>query len=79
MLRMAINPKFRHPMDMWLRRIIATVLLCAGLASMPGVAPRAADDLTLVVVGDSLSAGYGLAATDAFPAKLGLDAILEYH
>lgn len=64
-------------MDMWLRRTIATVLLCAGLTSAPGVAPRAAEDLTLVVVGDSLSAGYGLAATDAFPAKL--EAALRKH
>ena len=57
-------------MDMWLRRIIATVLLCTGLTVIPGVALKAAEDLSLVVVGDSLSAGYGLPAEDAFPAKL---------
>lgn len=57
-------------MDMWLRRTIATVLLGFGLIGAPGVVPLSADNLSLVVVGDSLSAGYGLAANDAFPAKL---------
>jgi acyl-CoA thioesterase-1 len=33
-------------------------------------AAHAAGTVTLVVVGDSLSAGYGLAGTDAFPVKL---------
>lgn len=56
---------------MWLRRIIATALVCAGLASFVPDDARAADKaVTLVVLGDSLSAGYGLPAEDAFPAKL---------
>lgn len=37
---------------------------------MLGAAPAAAADARLVLFGDSLVAGYGLAAADAFPAKL---------
>lgn len=56
---------------MWLRRIIATALVCAGIASLvPTVTRAAGEAITLVVLGDSLSAGYGLPAEDAFPAKL---------
>lgn len=56
---------------MWLRRIIATVLLCTGVVLHLVTDTKAAEDgITLVVVGDSLSAGYGLPAEDAFPAKL---------
>ncbi|MGJ3259991.1 MAG: arylesterase [Rhodospirillales bacterium] len=56
---------------MWLRRIIATALVCAGIASLVPTDTRAADKaITLVVLGDSLSAGYGLPAEDAFPARL---------
>lgn len=67
---MTVIPDLRHSLDMWLRRIIATVFVCAGLVALPFTASSAADEITLVVVGDSLSAGYGLPAKDAFPAKL---------
>ncbi len=46
------------------------MFVCAGLVALPFAASSAADEITLVVVGDSLSAGYGLPAKDAFPAKL---------
>ncbi|MBO6518963.1 MAG: arylesterase [Rhodospirillales bacterium] len=56
---------------MWLRRIIATVLLCTGVVTHATIDTQAAENgITLVVLGDSLSAGYGLPAADAFPAKL---------
>jgi acyl-CoA thioesterase-1 len=48
-------------------------LLIAGFAAFAMAAPRAASaDATLKIVafGDSLTAGYGLAAKDAFPARL---------
>src|SRR5947209_18616604 len=53
--------------------LLASMLL--GIALMvPAVAPAAAGPRTrpikLVVLGDSLSAGLGLSASDAFPAKL---------
>jgi acyl-CoA thioesterase-1 len=44
--------------------VAAAVML--GLAAGPGLA----GPLRLVVLGDSLSAGYGLAANEAFPARL---------
>ena len=56
---------------MWLRRLIATTFggLCwAALISAPPL--QAADPVNLVVVGDSLTAGYGLSEADAFPARL---------
>jgi acyl-CoA thioesterase-1 len=34
------------------------------------VAIAAADEVRLAVLGDSLAAGFGLAAEDAFPAQL---------
>lgn len=52
-------------------RLVAALLpLVAALAALPA---RAADDpppLRIVALGDSLTAGYGLAAEDGFPAQL---------
>ncbi|PIQ95835.1 MAG: arylesterase [Nitrospinae bacterium CG11_big_fil_rev_8_21_14_0_20_56_8] len=56
---------------MWLRRIIATAWVTMSLVlACPDAGQAAAGPVTLVVVGDSLSAGYGLAEQDAFPPKL---------
>jgi len=56
---------------MWLRRIIATLLVFAGILGHAPATPAQADGpLNVVVIGDSLFAGYGLAAKDAFPAQL---------
>ena len=40
------------------------------LAVMMAASPAFATPIKMVVLGDSLSAGLGLAASDAFPAKL---------
>ncbi|MDB5652563.1 MAG: arylesterase [Tardiphaga sp.] len=51
-------------------------LLAAGLMAFAALAPAAAQDaakpVKLVVLGDSLSAGYGLSAQAAFPVRLQL-------
>ncbi|WP_165825272.1 arylesterase [Rhodopseudomonas palustris] len=55
----------------WARTI--ALVLGLGLAASPGQSARAevvAKPLKVVVLGDSLTAGYGLPAADAFPAKL---------
>jgi acyl-CoA thioesterase I len=59
---MRVQTGFRH---------IAAALACA-LALAVAATPAAAADkpLTIVALGDSLTAGYGLANQDAFPAKL---------
>jgi acyl-CoA thioesterase I len=47
--------------------------LCLGLIALMASVPlpaQAADPLRVVALGDSLTAGYGLSAQDAFPAKL---------
>jgi acyl-CoA thioesterase-1 len=49
-----------------LRQAIAALLLVA----LCGTAPAAARDAKIVVFGDSLAAGFGLPAGDAFPARL---------
>jgi acyl-CoA thioesterase-1 len=50
-------------------RFVAAVLVMLAVAlSLPGVASASA--LRIVVLGDSLSAGYGLPAAAAFPARL---------
>ncbi|MFT0879727.1 arylesterase [Rhodopseudomonas sp. G2_2311] len=54
-------------------RTIALVLGLGMMAALPGQSARAetaAKPLKVVVLGDSLTAGYGLPAADAFPAKL---------
>lgn len=56
---------------MWLRRAIATTLLSFVMAGLFSAPPLRADGaLTVVVFGDSLSAGFGLPGKDAFPVKL---------
>lgn len=45
-------------------------LVFAGVALGVHGAARANDELRLLVLGDSLTAGYGLAAANAFPARL---------
>ncbi len=51
------------------RRIAAIVLAC-GLFIIAGALPARAAPLRLLVLGDSLSAGYGLARADGFQAQL---------
>jgi len=50
-------------------RIVAVAIACAVLAAAP-LAAAAERPLNIVALGDSLTAGLGLAASDAFPAKL---------
>jgi acyl-CoA thioesterase-1 len=54
------------------RRLLGRVLLCGSLALWAAGARAAQPDGTLVVtmLGDSLTAGYGLKAKDAIPARL---------
>ena len=54
------------------RRLLGRTLLCGSLALLAGTARAAQPDGTLVVtmLGDSLTAGYGLRAKDAIPARL---------
>ena len=50
-------------------RVLAAAAACV-LALSPGPAPAADKPINIVALGDSLTAGYGLPAEDAFPAKL---------
>jgi len=50
--------------------VLVLALVMAGTASAQAPAPRAAKPIKMVVLGDSLSAGLGLSASAAFPAKL---------
>jgi acyl-CoA thioesterase-1 len=50
--------------------VLGVALLASGTASSQTPAAGAAKPLKMVVLGDSLSAGLGLAGADAFPAKL---------
>jgi acyl-CoA thioesterase-1 len=56
------------------RAAVQTLLRIAGfsalLAAVAVAAPAADRPVKIVALGDSLTAGYGLAASDAFPAKL---------
>ena len=54
------------------RRSLYRTWLVAGLAlAATGLAPETrAEDLRILVLGDSLTAGYGLASRDALPARL---------
>jgi len=49
--------------------VLTTILTAAGTALAAAAAP-AAGPIKIVVLGDSLSAGLGLSASDAFPARL---------
>lgn len=50
--------------------VLAMTLTAAGMALAQGSAADAAKPIKVIVLGDSLSAGLGLSASDAFPAKL---------
>jgi acyl-CoA thioesterase I len=57
----------------WRAAVIGLCLIVAGLVGTPTVFPyaRAAEHaLNIVAFGDSLTAGYGLAVNEAFPAQL---------
>jgi len=54
----------------WLSGVVGLCIIAAGMAIFTAY-PRAAERaVNIVAVGDSLTAGYGLAANDAFPAQL---------
>ncbi|MEP6967547.1 MAG: arylesterase [Pseudomonadota bacterium] len=53
------------PQEPWTRRTLLATLL-AGAAARGWAAPRA----VVTILGDSITAGYGLAAADALPARL---------
>lgn len=56
---------------MWRIRTIATLLTVLAVLGLAQTAqPKADAAYRIVVIGDSLSAGYGLPGADAFPAKL---------
>ncbi|GIL01498.1 MAG: arylesterase [Alphaproteobacteria bacterium] len=50
--------------------ILAAILLAVALAGGLSAGPAMARQLTIVALGDSLVAGYGLADSQAFPARL---------
>src|SRR6266567_5746946 len=50
--------------------VLGMALMAASPASAQAPAPRAAKPIKMVVLGDSLSAGLGLSASSAFPARL---------
>jgi acyl-CoA thioesterase-1 len=54
----------------WLSGVIRLCVIAAGMALVTAY-PRAAErPVNIVALGDSLTAGYGLAASEAFPARL---------
>lgn len=53
------------PQDQWTRRTLLSALLAGG-AARGWAAPRP----VVTILGDSITAGYGLAAADALPARL---------
>jgi acyl-CoA thioesterase I len=68
---------------MAIRRIVASVATALALFALASVGARA-EPLHVVALGDSLTAGYGLQAQDAFPARLqaelvrrGLDIVID--
>ena len=74
-----------RPVQRWLAIMaLACFASIAGALSAPAAAEKAARPVRIVVLGDSLSAGFGLAANEALPAKLekalnakGLDVTIE--
>jgi len=59
-----------HPRGYGLKAYIVNVLIVAGLLSLFMNGVRAAENRTILALGDSLTAGYGLPQPDAFPVKL---------
>ncbi|MFM9859531.1 arylesterase [Pseudoxanthobacter sp. M-2] len=53
-----------------MRRLAALFAVLFALAAAPVVTPAAAEPIRLVVLGDSLTAGYGLPPGAGFPARL---------
>lgn len=56
----------RHLLNMWAALLFATSLLTGG----PATAADTARPLTLMALGDSLTAGYGLPKGEGYPSKL---------
>lgn len=54
----------------WLRRILPRYGLVALFVNFMVTLPAAADSIRILALGDSLTAGYGLAAEESFPARL---------
>jgi acyl-CoA thioesterase I len=54
----------------WLSGVIRLCVIAAGMALVTGYARAAEHPVNIVALGDSLTAGYGLAANEAFPARL---------
>lgn len=46
------------------------MVLCLGILPQTALAAQGSAEVRILVLGDSLSAGYGLAAAEAFPAQL---------
>ena len=71
-----MGPHFPQPRSygrnpVWVQRLAHWLLLTLFCAFVPAAATSAADKpVRVVVLGDSLTAGFGLPAEDAFPAKL---------
>jgi acyl-CoA thioesterase I len=54
----------------WLRGVIRLCVIAAGMVLVTAYARAAERPVNIVALGDSLTAGYGLAANEAFPARL---------
>jgi acyl-CoA thioesterase I len=54
----------------WLRGVIRLCVIAAGMVLATAYARAAERPVNIVALGDSLTAGYGLAANEAFPARL---------
>lgn len=65
------NDRLKYLLLDMCRRVTFTMLAAVGLFALSISATRAdAPSITLVIIGDSLSAGYGLPKADAFPTQL---------
>jgi acyl-CoA thioesterase I len=54
----------------WLSDVIRLCVIAAGMALVSAYPQAAERPVNIVALGDSLTAGYGLAANEAFPARL---------
>jgi len=61
--------RMRAVLRLWAAAVTAFLLLAPGLAAAPDK-PAPVADLRLMVIGDSLTAGFGLPAEEAFPSQL---------